>query len=110
MSRRGYPDSSKNSPGIEQLDALRARLDAVDGHLLDTLAERIECCKKIAEVKRQNGVSMMQPNRIGLVQRNAAKYGRDNGISQDFLRCLYDVIIAETCRIEDLVIRDGPIT
>jgi chorismate mutase-like protein len=91
-------------PTTDQLEALRARLDAVDVVLLDTLRERIGVCVEIAVHKREHGVPMMQPHRIGVVQRRAADYGLEHGIHLDFLRNLYDLIIAETCRVEDEVI------
>jgi chorismate mutase-like protein len=89
------------------LEALRADLDRIDALLLDRLRERIECCVRIAHVKRTTGVPMMQPHRIGLVQQRAASYAQRHGMSTDFVRRLYDLIIEETCRVEDLVIGDG---
>ena len=89
---------------LDQIEALRARLDGLDVRLLDTIRERLECCVEIARVKREGGVPMMQPHRIGMVQRRAASYGDAHGIDRDFLRHLYELIIAETCRIEDVVI------
>jgi chorismate mutase len=87
-----------------QLEDLRAELDRIDFRFLDILRERIELCVRIAEHKREHGVPMMQPHRIGVVQRRAAEYGREHGVDVDFLRNLYDLVIAETCRVEDLVI------
>ena len=88
----------------DQLETLRAELDQIDARLLDVLRERIECCVRIAEHKAEHGVPMMQPHRIGVVQERAARFGADNGIDGTFLRRLYDLIIEETCRVEDLVI------
>jgi chorismate mutase-like protein len=88
----------------DHLEALRARLDAVDVTLLNTLRDRIALCVEIAVHKREHGVPMMQPHRIGVVQRRAADFGLEHGIDLDFLRNLYDLIIAETCRVEDEVI------
>ncbi|QIZ38821.1 chorismate mutase family protein [Saccharopolyspora sp. ASAGF58] len=87
-----------------KLEALRADLDGIDLRLLDVLRERIELCVRIAEHKREHGVPMMQPHRIGVVQQRAADYGAEHGIDQAFLRALYDLVIGETCRVEDLVI------
>ncbi|GGV87235.1 hypothetical protein GCM10015535_36550 [Streptomyces gelaticus] len=89
------------------LAGLRAELDLVDVTLLDTLKSRIDLCVRIAEHKREHGVPMMQPHRIGVVQERAARYGAEHGIDGTFLRRLYDLIIEETCRVEDLVI-DAP--
>lgn len=88
----------------DTIEAMRARLDAVDVTLLDTLRRRIGVCVEIAVHKREHGIPMMQPHRIGLVQRRAAEYGTEHGIDLEFLRRLYDLIIAETCRVEDEVI------
>jgi chorismate mutase len=51
---------------------------------------------------------MMQPHRIGVVKERAANFGEQHGIDQEFLGRLYDLIIAETCRVENLVI-DAPV-
>lgn len=91
----------------DELAALRQELDRIDEDLLDRIGRRIGCCVEIAHVKRRRGVPMMQPARIGVVQDRAARYGESHGIDQDFLRRLYDLIIAETCRVEELVIQGG---
>ncbi|MER5640344.1 chorismate mutase family protein [Kitasatospora sp. NPDC002227] len=93
--------------GSETLEELRSELDAIDGRLLEELRARIEICVEIAHVKRAHDVPMMQPHRIGIVQERAAKYAAQHGMSGTFLRGLYELIIAETCRVEDLII-DSP--
>ena len=94
--------TAKSNP--EVLQSLRAELDAVDDELLLLLRDRIDCCVRIAHVKREHGVPMMQPQRIGLVQQRAAAFATRHELNPEFLRELYDLIIAETCRVEDLVI------
>ncbi|RII13445.1 chorismate mutase [Streptomyces sp. YIM 130001] len=91
----------------EDLESLRARLDAVDAALLDTVRERLEICLRIGEYKRVHEVAMMQPHRIATVQGRAARYAQEHGIDPAFLRSLYDTIIAETCRLEDEWIAAG---
>jgi chorismate mutase len=90
----------------EDLEHLRAHLDALDQILLDTVRDRIRCCVRIADVKRRDSVPMMQPHRIALVQERAASYAAEQGLDAGFLRRLYELIIDETCRVEDLVIAD----
>ena len=101
-----HPHSIGPGGAAEDLERLRAQLDALDQVLLDTVRDRIRCCVQIAEVKRRDGVPMMQPHRIAIVQERAAAFAADNGIDAGFLNRLYDLIIGETCRVEDLVI-DG---
>jgi chorismate mutase len=90
----------------EDLESLRAQLDALDQVLLDTVRDRIRCCVRIADVKRRQSVPMMQPHRIAIVQQRAASYAAEHGIDAKFLHCLYDLIIDETCRVEEQVIAD----
>jgi 4-amino-4-deoxychorismate mutase len=92
---------------VPELAKLRARLDRIDGDFLRLLHERIQCCVEIAHVKRVHQVPMMQPHRIGVVKQRAAGFGEQHGIDQQFLSRLYDLVIAETCRVENLVI-DAP--
>jgi chorismate mutase len=96
--------SSGPDTTVEDLERLRAQLDALDQLLLDTVRDRIRCCLRIADVKRSHRVPMMQPHRIAIVQQRAASYAAEHGIDAEFLRRLYDLIIAETCRVEDRVI------
>lgn len=99
-------EALSNTVSVDQSDLadLRAELDAVDARLLDDIRARIDVCVRIADVKRRRAIPMMQPHRVGLVQHRAEQFARANGLSPAFLRRLYDVMIAETCRVEDAVI------
>ncbi|WP_421958318.1 chorismate mutase family protein [Prescottella subtropica] len=89
------------------LSRLRAELDAIDAVLLDAVRARIDVCVRIAEVKRRDRIPMMQPQRVDVVHARADRFARQYGLSPEFLHLLYDVLIAETCRVEDVVIGSG---
>jgi chorismate mutase-like protein len=105
-----HPHAAGPKAAPEDLESLRAQLDALDRVLLDTVRDRVRCCVRIADVKRRHGVPMMQPHRIAMVQERAAAYAAEHGIDAQFLQRLYDLIIDETCRVEDLVIADDAVT
>jgi chorismate mutase len=86
------------------LEALRADLDRIDAEFLAALGARVDVCRSIAYYKREHGVPMMQPHRINVVQQRAAQFAEANGLDLTFMKQLYDLIIGETCRIEDLII------
>ncbi|MEE1815489.1 4-amino-4-deoxychorismate mutase CmlD [Streptomyces sp. NPDC004288] len=88
-----------------ELERLRAELDALDGTLLDTVRRRIGLGVRIARYKSRHDVPMMQPGRVGLVKDRAARYATDHGLDETFLVNLYDAIITEMCRVEDQVMR-----
>jgi chorismate mutase len=84
------------NPGVEELERLQA-LDALDQDLLDAVRDRIRCCVRIAPSRHLDDAAAADRER-------AAAYARMYGIDAEFLDCLYDLIIDETCRVEDLVI------
>lgn len=86
-----------------ELHQLRMELDLLDGTILDTLRRRIDCGVRIARYKSRHGVPMMQPGRVHLVKERAARYAADHGLDETFLVNLYDGIITEMCRVENLV-------
>jgi chorismate mutase-like protein len=102
-----HPHAARTDAAAEELERLRAQLDALDQVLLDTVRDRIRCCVRIADVKRRHAVPMMQPHRIAIVQQRAASYAAEHGIDAKFLQRLYELMIDETCRVENLVIGDA---
>lgn len=94
----------------DELHRLRTELDTLDGTLLDTLRRRIDCGVRIARYKSRHGVPMMQPGRVNLVKERAARYAADHGLDETFLVNLYDAIITEMCRVEDLVMSRESLT
>jgi 4-amino-4-deoxychorismate mutase len=105
-----HPHAAVLYPAAEDLEHLRAQLDALDLTLLDAVRDRIRCCVRIADVKRRDGVPMMQPHRIAHVQERAAAYAAENGVDATFLQRLYELIIDETCRVENQVMADDATT
>jgi chorismate mutase-like protein len=89
------------------LETLRADLDRIDAEFLEVLGARVAVCRSIARYKREHRVPMMQPHRINVVQERAARYAEANGLDLTFMKHLYNLIIGETCRIEDLIIDAG---
>lgn len=86
------------------LAALREELDRIDGLILETLHRRLDCCRRIGELKRDHAIPMMQPHRVGLVQARANAFALSRGINPDFVQALYRLIITETCRLEEAII------
>ena len=87
-----------------QLSSLRRELDAIDRRLLESVRERIDVCTRVASVKREFDIPMMQPGRVGVVQERAREFARAHNMSEDFLAALYDLLIGEACRVEHLII------
>jgi len=102
--RGGTTPARSNEEAQQILQALRDELDGLDRTLLEALRQRLDCCCRIGLHKRDHAIPMMQPHRIGVVQERAAAFAAERGMSPTFLRALYELIITETCRLEDEII------
>ena len=86
------------------MDKCRERLDQLDTTLIEVLAERMQLCARIARLKRTGNIPMMQPHRLEHVRAKSIREGRSQGLDEGFVNRLIDVITAESCRLEDLII------
>ena len=91
---------------MERLEELRSRLDDLDERLLEVLARRFDVCREVALHKAEANIPMMQPGRVSEVKRRAVRNGQSRGLAEGFTVALYELVIAEACRIEDEIL-DG---
>jgi chorismate mutase len=71
------------------------------------LRRRLDICSDVARYKLAQSIPMMQPARIGVVTERAVKYGEEHQVSPQYLKSLFELIIEESCRLEDLIIQNG---
>jgi chorismate mutase-like protein len=90
---------------MQKLAELRSILDQLDARLLEVLAKRFEVCRDVATYKAEAHIPMMQPARAAEVKRRAIENGQARGLDGTFMAALYDLVIAEACRIEDEILR-----
>lgn len=96
--------NSSQKNGQDPLQELREELDQIDRRLVTLLVRRLEHCDRIGEIKREHGIPMMQPHRIEVVLRKTAGLAEQMGVNPNLVTDIYRLIIAETCRREDLII------
>ena len=86
------------------MERCRERIDELDTMLVEVIAERMQTCVEIAQLKRKGQIPMMQPGRLAHVRAKSINEGRMRGLDADFIHRLIDVLVAESCRLEDLII------
>ena len=85
---------------MADLDSLRARIDDLDRALIDVVAQRLEVCREVAEVKGHSDTPVIQPGRVRDVLTTRRQQAIEAGIDPDFAEQLFRVLLAETHRIE----------
>ncbi len=87
------------TPGAEEIERLRARIDEIDAQLVGLLNQRAECALGIGRLKEAAGEAIYQPAREGHVLAHVT--GRNHGpLDHAAIRRLFERIIDEARRLE----------
>ena len=78
----------------------RKAIDKLDSELVRLLADRLELSRKIGEEKRSTGEEIHVRTREIAILDRVKLYGDQLGLDEDFLTSLYQVILAESRRIQ----------
>ncbi len=76
-----------------QLDQLRRRLDKIDEAILRLLAERLRTVKKIAEIKLELGVPVIDQSREEEVRRRWIEIGRELSVPAQLASKIVDAVL-----------------
>lgn len=83
-----------------ELNELRQKIDQIDSAILALLAERLDVCREVAQIKMGISTSVIQPSRIREVLTSRRQWAINNNVDPDFAEQLFRIILAETHRIE----------
>ena len=85
---------------MKDLSQLRQKIDGIDLAIVKLLAERMEICRQVAEVKAGTATAVIQPQRVREVLTVRRQWAIDNQVDPDFTEQLFRILLAETHRIE----------
>lgn len=89
---------------MTDIQTFREEIDALDEELIKILGKRSNIVRKVAAYKSNTGVAVMQPDRIQQIKDRCTRLGKTYGVRPEFLHKLYDLIIEESCYLEDELI------
>ena len=87
----------------DDLNTLRKQIDAVDGQLLNTLAERVRLVKTIGKLKKSKGIPPMDLKRWQQVLLSKIKKAKSLNLSEKFIEKLYNLIHEYSLEIENKI-------
>lgn len=86
---------------IDHLEMLRSRLDLIDSELISLLGQRFDTIRDVAEYKRDTGIAVMQPTRIGEVFTTRRQRAVQAGLDPKLVERLWTTIISHACQVEN---------
>ena len=92
--------SQPSTTDRQQINALRAEIDAVDSELLRLLAHRLAIAKEIGAVKKEAEMSVYQAERWSEVMSSRLSLANTLGIEADFVKEIFEKIHAESVRMQ----------
>lgn len=82
----------------ESIEALRSQIDECDNSLLDILAKRMRISREIATYKREHNMTIVQATRYNEILDKRGAQGVLCGMSDEFVRTIFERIHEESVR------------
>lgn len=83
---------TENGAYRANMDELRRQIDAIDGELLDLFARRMDISGEIGRYKKQNNITILQPDRWEEVLGRVLARGEAKGLEAEFLKRVFTAV------------------
>lgn len=90
----------------ENIDQLRAKIDIIDENILYALGSRMKISRQIGEYKKNNNIAILQTSRWDSVLAKVVEKGTEYGLSEKFLKAVFNAIHEASVEIQNQVISD----
>lgn len=77
----------------EPLDQLRSQIDAIDHAIVAKIAERLQIVQKIGEYKKQEGITVLDPNREAKLYIKLHQLSQEYNVPLELITHIYDYIM-----------------
>jgi chorismate mutase len=81
---------------IENLEGLRRQIDQWDDEILRTIGSRMKISEQIGRYKKEQSITILQPNRWNEIIEDRLKKGLEQGLSEEFIIKLFKEIHQES--------------
>ncbi len=95
--------AEKKDQTEKQLAELRALIDDKDHELLELLAERLQMVEEIGIIKKDNKISILQPERKNDISTDRKEKGTALGLKTEFVDKLFSILHQESVNIQQSI-------
>lgn len=97
---------SENADFKDQLVRLRKAIDKIDYEVLELLASRSKLVREIGLYKKENNITIFQPERWAEIVDTRKKYGQEIHLSEEMILDLVKLIHRESISVQTKVMQD----
>ena len=90
----------------DNIDQLRAKIDIIDENILYALGSRMKISRQIGEYKKNNNIAILQTSRWDSILAKVVEKGGEYGLSEKFLKAVFNAIHEASVEIQNEVISD----
>ncbi|TVR71494.1 MAG: hypothetical protein EA408_09120 [Marinilabiliales bacterium] len=85
---------------MTDIDKIREAIDKTDTELIDLLARRFSFSEMIGEIKRAEGIPVIQSERFDQLKTSRKEHARKAGLTEEFTEEFLNLIHRESVRIQ----------
>lgn len=89
---------------IDYLSETRNIIDEIDNEIIELLNKRFELMPEIARFKTENHLPIFQSEREQEILENKIVQAKELGLSETFVRNLFELIFEESKRLQEVAI------
>lgn len=89
---------------METLEQFRQEIDNLDEQIISLLGDRFNVCRKVAKLKKEQGIPRKQLGRREQVKQHCRDLAIKHDINPDLIIDVYNLIIQGSCQLEDQII------
>jgi len=91
------------------LDHLRHDIDEIDNEVLNLLSKRMKIAEQIGIYKKENNISIFQPNRWGTILDSAVQKGASRELSKEFITAFLKAVHQESINRQEAIMNASEI-
>lgn len=88
------------------LKTQREKIDRLDDQIIDLLATRMDIVREVAQLKAQNTIPAVLPERIEEVLTRCTERAGEKNLDPDFIRAFYSTLIDHCCALEEVLMQE----
>lgn len=92
---------------IKEIEILRKEINVLDEQIVSSICKRIQVCKNIGDIKKQNSINVVDNNRWEEVKNQIIEFAKNNSTEETIdtntylIDIIYELIHVYSCKLQN---------